>query len=126
MTENERVRIVREHLDKTQEQFGALLGVTKATISAVETGKNAVSDQLRRSIAREFNVSEDWLLTGEGDMFIQLDPEDELMEWAGKVLASEPDDFKRRLVKVLASLDEEQWKVLEAKFMEVAGITKED
>lgn len=70
-TENERVKLIRksEKVNLTLERFGEKMGVTKGAMSAIETGKRAVTDQMRRSICREFHVNEEWLLTGEGEMF---------------------------------------------------------
>lgn len=109
----------------TMDAFGEKIGVGKTAISKIENGERNVTDQMAKSICREFNVSESWLRTGEGEMFIQLDPEDELMEWAGRLLAAQPDDFRRRFVKVLSQLTDEQWKILEEKCMEIAGIEKD-
>ena len=67
----ERVRYLRKNVLKiTQEEFGRRLGVGKTAITEVERGRNALSDQLCRSICREFNVSEQWLRSGEGEMFV--------------------------------------------------------
>jgi len=55
------------------EKFGQRLGVGKSTISSIESGTNAITSQMRRSICREFHVSETWLETGEGEMFMKSD-----------------------------------------------------
>ena len=68
MTENERVKVLRKALDLTMEKFGERLGVTKVAISLIESGKNSVTDQMRRAICREFHVNEEWLKTGAGEM----------------------------------------------------------
>ena len=68
MTENERIRNVRQNYGLTLEAFGKRVGVTKAAMSNIENGSRGVTDQMRRSICREFNVNEAWLRTGDGDM----------------------------------------------------------
>ena len=68
MTENERVKELRKARDLTLEKFGQRLGVGKTAISKIERGENAVTDQMRRSICREFGVREEWLRDGEGAM----------------------------------------------------------
>ena len=67
---NKRVKEIRKALDLTMEKFGARLGVKKNTISQIESGKNGLTDQMLRSICREFNVNEEWLRYGRGEMFI--------------------------------------------------------
>ena len=71
MTKNDRVKMVRKspEISLSMEKFGQRLGVGKSTISSIESGTNAITSQMRRSICREFHVSETWLETGEGEMF---------------------------------------------------------
>ena len=71
MTENERVKAVRIEKGLTMEKFGEKLGVQKSAISKIEHGDNSVSDQIRTAICREFNVREEWLRDGTGEMFNQ-------------------------------------------------------
>ena len=75
MTENDRVKMVRKspEISLSMEKFGQRLGVGKSTISSIESGTNAITSQMRRSICREFHVSETWLETGEGEMFVKSD-----------------------------------------------------
>lgn len=72
MTENERVREVRKSQNLTLEIFGSRLGVGKTAISNIERGQRKVTEQMRRSICREFNVNYDWLESGEGEMLSNL------------------------------------------------------
>ena len=69
----ERIKEVRKSLDMIQEEFGNRLGVTRAAISRLESGGRNITEQMIMSICREFNVSEKWLRTGEGDMFLISD-----------------------------------------------------
>lgn len=68
---NERIKELRKALGLTLEEFGAKIGMGKSSVSKIEKGLNGTTDQTIRSICREFKVSEDWLRTGEGDMFDQ-------------------------------------------------------
>ena len=69
MTVNERVREIRKSVKLTMEKFGERLGVGKVAISCIESGKNNVTEQTLKVICREFNISEEWLRTGKGDMY---------------------------------------------------------
>lgn len=73
----ERIRTLRKTLDLTLEKFGDRLGVGKSAISLLESGKNSVTDQMVKSICREFDVNEEWLRDGTGNMFIERLEEDE-------------------------------------------------
>lgn len=68
--ENERIHELRTTLNLTLEKFGKRLGVTKVAISNIEKGNRNVTDQMRKSICREYSVNEEWLLSGVGNMFI--------------------------------------------------------
>ena len=68
---------LREHLNISQEDMGNRIGVTKSTISLIERGQRNASDRVIRDICREFNVDENWLRTGEGEMFKDILEDDE-------------------------------------------------
>lgn len=71
---NKRIKEIRKYLGLTLDTFGSRIGITSSGLSKIERGLSGVSDQTLRSICREFKVSEDWLRTGEGDMFDQEQP----------------------------------------------------
>lgn len=66
---NERIKKLRRHLDLTQQEFADRIGVKRNTIANYEIGRNVPIDSVLALIVREFHVSEEWLRTGEGDMF---------------------------------------------------------
>lgn len=68
---NERIKELRDALGITLEEFGSRLGVTRTAISRLERGNRGVTDQMAISICREFGVNEQWLRTGDGEMFEQ-------------------------------------------------------
>lgn len=108
----ERIRAVRRALDLTQVEFGRRIGMKQNTIALIEGGRNT-SDQTLKAICREFNVNEDWLRTGEGEMFVPKSRDEELAEFFGNVQGIGPESFKRRFVSMLSRLDEEEWTLLE-------------
>lgn len=68
---NERLKELRTTLGCTQEEFGKKIGVKKAAVNKWEKGINSIADSVILSICREFGVNEQWLRTGEGEMFEQ-------------------------------------------------------
>lgn len=66
---NTRIKKVRKQLDLTQVAFAQKIGLKQNSIALIESGKRNISDQAILSICREFNVSESWLRTGQGEMF---------------------------------------------------------
>ncbi|MGI6068925.1 MAG: helix-turn-helix domain-containing protein [Blautia sp.] len=109
-----RIKELRKNLRMTQMEFGEKIGVKGNTITNYETGLRNPSEAVVKSICREFNVNEDWLRTGEGEMFIEMDRDEEIVAWASRITRSDYDnEFVQNFAHMLTRLDEEDWKVLE-------------
>ncbi len=122
----DRIKQIRKVKGLTQQEFAEKLGIKRNTIATYESGRNEPIDAVISLICREFNVNEDWLRTGEGDMFIELDTEIQLMDWAGKVLGGHDSKFKKRFVTMLMGLSDKEWDMLERKVKEFAKELEED
>ena len=110
---NNRIKELRKSLRLSQTEFGARLGIKQTTVAGYETGGRSPIDAVVSLICREFNVSEHWLRTGEGEMFVQLSRDEEIAAFVGSVLAGEEDNFKRRFIAMLSKLNESDWELLE-------------
>lgn len=110
---NERIKELRKALGLSGEKFGEKIGLKKSVISQMETGKTGTTDQTIRTICREFNVNEEWLRYGNGEMFIKTKPDNELFKWAGKVLGSKDMTFRKAFVNALSKLSEDDWEKVE-------------
>ena len=113
MEDGQRVRELRKRLGLTLEKFGKPLGVGKTAISKIENGERGLTDQMILATCREFNVDENWLRTGEGEMFKKLNRQQELAQLTATLFKEEEDSFKSRLIMALAQLNEEEWELLE-------------
>ena len=91
---NERLKKLRKTLDLTQQEFADRLQIKRNTVATYEAGKSNPSDAAVSLICREFNVNEDWLRTGEGEMFIQMTRDEEIAAFVAKALRTEEDSFK--------------------------------
>lgn len=67
----ERVRELRKSLKLSQTDFAEELGVTRSVISNIELGIVEIKEYVLRLICSKFNVSEEWLRNGTGEMFVQ-------------------------------------------------------
>lgn len=105
----------------TQQEFADKIGISRGNIAAYEVGKNDPSDAVISLICREFNVSEDWLRNGTGDMFRPVDRDAEIAEFVGKALHGESDTFKKRFIRMLSRLTEDEWAFLERKALEIVN-----
>lgn len=109
---HERLKKLRKALDLTQQKFADKIGMKQNTIAQYEMGRTNPSDAIIFSICREFNVNEEWLRTGQGDMFMKQSRNEQMAKLTKRLLNEEEDSFKNRLIGVLANLTEEQWQVL--------------
>lgn len=66
---NERIKKLRKTLGLTQQEFADRLGTTRNNIAGYEIDRRSPSSSVISLICREFGVSEEWLRTGEGEMF---------------------------------------------------------
>lgn len=121
----ERLRKLRKTLDLTQQEFADKLKVPRNTIGGYEVGKSNPSDAAVNNICNIFNVNEEWLRTGNGEMFIELTRDEQIEHFVGDALKSEDDSFKKRFISMLAALDESDWEVLQ-KMMELLQENKKD
>ena len=68
---NERLRDLRKKLGLNQVEFGEKIGIGGTAISKIEKGDRGLTETLLRAICREFNVNEEWLRNGTGEMFTE-------------------------------------------------------
>lgn len=122
----ERIKEIRTSQNLTQEKFASRLRTSRANIAGYEAGTRTPSEAALINICREFNVNEDWLRNGTGEMFIEMDKEDQLMEWAGRVLGSRSTSFKKNFVKMMMSLTEDEWELLERKARELMNYENDE
>lgn len=71
MTINERFKAVRNALGKNQSEFAEALGFAQTGVSMIESHKRDVSDRHIKALCSIFNISEHWLRTGEGNMYVE-------------------------------------------------------
>lgn len=109
----DRIKLIRKEKKLTQVEFGEVIGVKGNTVTNYETGLRNPTDAVIKSICREFNVNETWLKTGEGEMFLPLDRQDQIANLTATLFKGEKDSFKERLILALAGLDESEWEMLE-------------
>ena len=113
MTQGDRVREIRKSFHLTLEKFGEKLGVGKTAVSNIEKGNRNLTEQMLRSICREYHVSEDWLRNGTGEMFVTLTRREKLASFFGSLMKESDDSYKLRFMEALADLNATEWELLE-------------
>lgn len=88
MTQGERVRFIRKNsnINLTLEKFGERIGLRKSSLSQIENDINTLTDSNIKAICREFDVREEWLRTGEGEMFEQMTEQQKILKYTALLL----------------------------------------
>ncbi|MCI8363421.1 MAG: helix-turn-helix transcriptional regulator [Eubacterium sp.] len=103
---NVRIKEIRKKENLSQQKFADRLGIARGNIAAYEVGKNAPSDAVLSLICREFNINEEWLRTGQGDMYDI--PLDDTAIAASNILENENVPFYdsiKRIIQIYEKLD---------------------
>lgn len=108
MTASERLRMLRKELKLSQDEFGSHLGVSNTAISKLEKNERNLTDQMIKSICREFRVNYIWLTEGKGDMFSGT-PKSVVDEIAEDYNL---DDLDKKIIEKFLELDEKQRAVI--------------
>lgn len=108
----DRIRKVRTDADLSMEKFGERIGITKSSVSLLESGKNSPSEQTIMLICKEFNVNKLWIYTGEGEMYREI--EDETAEAVSDLLEEDNPfyDLILGIMKTYKKLDDNSQKAL--------------
>lgn len=109
---NTRIRELRKSLKLTQQEFGNKIGLSKASIGNIENGIINLTDRNVSLICSTYNVNENWLRNGEGEMFNPLSEDDEFSYLIGALL-TEDCDYKKKFIKSMLELEDElDWMIV--------------
>ena len=117
----DRIKEIRNSRNLTQQAFADKLQIPRNNIAGYETGKRSPSDAVVSLICREFNVNEEWLRTGNGEMFKELDREQEIALMVSTLFKEESESFKFRFIKALCNMNDAGWDALESFVDEVTN-----
>lgn len=106
---NERIKKIRNDSGLSQNAFAKKLSISRSAICKIESGENFPSDQTLALICKEFNVNEDWLINGIGNVYKEKDGT--FTELLSEIDDSD-DDFIKSLITVYMGLDEDSKKAL--------------
>ena len=109
---NTRIAEVIRSSGLTKTAFAEKVKVSQQHISRLAKD-GTPSDRTIVDICREFGVSEHWLRTGEGEMFLRLSREEEITKFAMSVIRDPDSEFQRQILGTMARLDAAQWKLME-------------
>ena len=67
-----RLKEIRKSIGDTQTQFAEKLGTSRNAIASYELGKVIPNDTFIQLLCAKFNINEEWLRTGNGEMYTPL------------------------------------------------------
>ena len=106
---NSRLYKVRKVLKMSQVEFGREIGVSGAAISRIEKGERGLTEQMLKSVCREYHVRREWLTEGTGEMF-RWDKSD-LLERIDALLKTQGDPAQR-LFRAFVEMRDDEWAAL--------------
>lgn len=126
----DRIKTLRKNLGLTQEKFADRLSMKRNTIANYEIGRNEPIDAVISLMCREFHVSERWLRTGEGEMFVSRPPEDEVGYYVEELLEEEDNPLYKVIIEMMKTyqgLDEKSKTVIKNYFQQIGdAISKKE
>ena len=108
-----RISAVIKSSGLTKTAFSKKIGLSQPFVSQLASGDASPSDRTIVDICREFGVSEHWLRTGEGEMFVRLSREEEITKFTMSIIRDPDSEFQRQLLATMAKLEPAQWKLME-------------
>ena len=109
----------------SQQEFAEKIGIKRGAVANYEVGRNEPIDAVVSLICKTYNVNENWLRTGEGEMFIQISRDQEIMDFVADTMQDDEDNFRRRFLLALSRLPEERWADIEAFARQITAENKE-
>lgn len=116
MTVGNRIELIRKDNKLSRREFGEKFNVSESVIVNIEYDRLKRPEQkeaLYKLICQEFDINEEWLRTGSGEMKAELSKEDYIVDFVSRILKTQDDSFKKRYISMLSRLDERGWAALE-------------
>lgn len=106
-----RIKQIRKQEGFNQTEFASKLGSTIGALSRYEIDKVIPNDVFIKHLCQVFHINEDWLRTGNGEMYLALTNDEQFSELLGELLVSENDQIKDIIMKTM-ELDDEDLTIL--------------
>lgn len=121
---NERIKELRKALGLTQQKFADRIRIERSTLARYEMGTISPSSAVISLICQTFNVSEVWLRSGEGEMFLSLGRLAEITQRVAQ-MAGEDNPFKEKLLLALLRIPSDKWGLIEQAAREILSENEE-
>lgn len=110
---NSRICRLISELSMTKTSFAKALNLSQPFVSNICAGASQPSERTILDICSKFNVNEQWLRSGEGDMFLKLSRNDEIAAYVARVMKDESAYYQQKMLLFFSRLSPEMLKKLE-------------
>lgn len=122
---HDRIKEIRISLGLNQSDFGNKIGLGQAGVSALEKGIRGITDRNIQLICEKFNVNEEWLRNGEGEMFLDVSEEDEFMKAAAELRISGDEGIMQAVIEYW-KMSPEQREIIKNFIINIGDAYKKD
>lgn len=102
----ERIKLLRKLKKMNQTDFGKQIGVSQNAIAGYENGKINITERVITDICRVYNVNEEWLVKGIGEME-STDKKQNIKDYIDKQITD--NSTLNDALKKLADMSTEEW-----------------
>ena len=102
-----------DSLNITKTAFAKEIGLSQPFVSNLCAGATKPSDRTIADICRIFRVSEQWLRTGEGPMYVEQSRAEKIAAFLSDVMADTPESIRSVVVSCLADFDADDWQAID-------------
>ncbi len=121
----ERIGKIIEERGISNADFARVLNISPAYVSKLIHRRGIPSERLIEDICEKFDINEEWLNSGRGQMQTERTGEEIIAGFVGRVLRERTDTFQKRFLYRLACMDEEGWENLEECLKRFQGMLEE-
>lgn len=123
MSINQRVKFLRkDYLHMTQEEFASSVKISRSNLGSIEIGRISVTDRVIQDICEKFNINEEWLRNGSGEIPARITPYEKAYNRFGYIMEHSSPAKKAALtmlVEVLYSVPDDKWDTIMEQFEEI-------
>ena len=114
-----RVKAIRLDRKLNQTEFGKPLSVSQNYLSSMESGEKPFTDKIIKLICLIYGVSEDWLRTGQGSRYVEIDEDDKYSK-AFSAASMEEDEFAKALLIEYMDLSKDDREVVKKMILRIS------
>ena len=106
-------KVVDENCRGNKSAFARAINITPAFAAQLYNGQREPSERTIADICRVFGVSKLWLDTGEGEMYVKRDLNQEIGMMVTALMKDADESFRKRFIAALLQVPPDGWNAIE-------------